>query len=71
MSYDRADWHYGGDFPSDLPDEAGSTHIGMFIAWAIMQDLAGPDLLDHSSDAMAQVRNRGNYSPPSPSAKAI
>lgn len=30
--YDRADWHSGGDFPKDLTDEAGGTHIGMFLA---------------------------------------
>jgi hypothetical protein len=33
MKYDDASWHYGGDFPADLPREAGSTHIAMFLAW--------------------------------------
>ena len=23
MKYDDASWHYGGDFPADLPQEAG------------------------------------------------
>ena len=41
MAYDRADWHYGGDFPADLPPEAGGTHIGMFLAWAIHRGLEG------------------------------
>ena len=27
--YDDASWHYGGDFPDDLPEENGATHIGM------------------------------------------
>jgi len=31
---DDASWHYGGDFPSDLPQKASATHIGMFFAWA-------------------------------------
>ena len=41
MKYDDASWHSGGDFPSDLPDEAGATHMGMFVAWALLSGLAG------------------------------
>lgn len=47
MKYDAAAWHYGGDFPADLPQEAGATHAGMFIAWALLSGLSG-DL--HTSD---------------------
>ncbi len=38
-SYDDASWHYGGDFPSSLPDRAGGTHIGMFAAWMWLNGL--------------------------------
>ena len=31
MKYDDASWHYGGDFPADLPQAAGATHIVMVI----------------------------------------
>jgi hypothetical protein len=41
MKYDDASWHYGGDFPTDLPQEAGATHIGMFVAWALLSGLGG------------------------------
>jgi hypothetical protein len=41
MKYDDASWHYGGKFPKDLPIEAGATHIGMFVAWALLSGLAG------------------------------
>ena len=37
-SIDRADWHYGGDYPKELPIENGGTHIGMFINWIIDND---------------------------------
>ena len=37
--YDDASWHYGGDFPAELPKENGGTHIGMFLAWCIHNDL--------------------------------
>jgi hypothetical protein len=39
--YDDATWHSGGEFPSDLPDEAGGTHIAMFVAWALLSELGG------------------------------
>ena len=33
---DRADWHSGADnFPDDVPEENGATHIGMYVRWAI------------------------------------
>ncbi len=41
VKYDDASWHYGGNFPKDLPDEAGATHTGMFVAWALLSGLAG------------------------------
>src|SRR5262245_54551214 len=58
MTYDRADWHYGGDFPSELPLEAGGTHIGMFLAWAIRKDLVGSLHLNHSAGSVQQVKDR-------------
>jgi len=41
MKYDDASWHYGVDFPKDLPIEAGATHTGMFVAWALLSGFAG------------------------------
>ncbi len=58
MIYDRADWHYGGNFPAGLPSENGGTHIGMFLAWAIMNGLEGDLLRVHSASALKAVRNR-------------
>jgi hypothetical protein len=37
--YDKAKWHYGGDFPEDLDDFQGYIHTGMFLGWLIDQDL--------------------------------
>jgi hypothetical protein len=58
MTYDRADWHYGGDFPADLPQENGATHIGMFLAWAVLNGLEGDLLREHCSGALDAVRQR-------------
>lgn len=53
MKYDDASWHYGGNFPADLPSSAGATHIAMFVTWAATAGLLGelhtedaPDLLE-------------------------
>ena len=54
MKYDDASWHYGGEFPKELPSEPGATHIGMFVAWCLLNGLGSdfhvkemPDLLAH------------------------
>jgi hypothetical protein len=41
--YDDAGWHSGGDFPRDLPPEAGATHIAMFFAWALLNALGSEE----------------------------
>lgn len=58
MKYDDARWHYGGDFPAELPPEAGSTHIGMFLAWAILNDRINPELADEAAEDVQAVRER-------------
>jgi len=47
--YDDASWHSGGVFPADLPETAGGTHIGMFVAWAVLAGLGSDDLYDEDS----------------------
>lgn len=54
MKYDDASWHYGGDFPSELPEEAGATHIGMFVVWAFLSGLAA-DMIELDCPEMLQT----------------
>jgi hypothetical protein len=57
--YDRADWHSGAkNYPVDLPREAAGTHIGMFLAWAILRDRIGALHREGSADALLAVRRR-------------
>lgn len=58
MTYDRADWHSGGQFPPDLPPECGGTHIGIFLAWAILNDLEGDLHREDSHEELRLVRER-------------
>lgn len=56
---DDASWHLDSeDFPDNAPEENAATHIGMFVAWTINNDLWGQfDDFDWSTPAQ-QVRNR-------------
>src|SRR5262245_59314316 len=58
MKYDDASWHYGGTFPSDLPDEAGATHTGMFVAWAMLSGLAGDIHVTDFPQELERLRSR-------------
>lgn len=58
MKYDDASWHYGGDFPEDLPEEAGATHTGMFLAWAVLSGLSGRIDGEDSSEDITKLRER-------------
>lgn len=59
MAHDRIDWHSGADnFPPDLPAEAGATHIGMYLAWAITRGLEGALHRGESQTALDAVRER-------------
>jgi hypothetical protein len=49
MTLDKIDWHSGGDFPEELEEERGGTHIGMYLAWIILNDLHSADLRDEDS----------------------
>jgi len=41
MKYDDASWHFGAENFGNLPEINGYTHIGTFLAWAIINGLAG------------------------------
>jgi hypothetical protein len=58
MKYDDASWHYGGDFPAGMPAEAGATHIGMFVAWCMLNGLAGQLHTDEFPDDLEALKSR-------------
>lgn len=58
MTYDRMDWHSENNFPENLPSENGGTHIGMFLAWIINNNLIGQLHLEHSIESIEEVKNR-------------
>jgi hypothetical protein len=58
VKYDDWSWHSGGDFPPDLPPEAGATHIAMFVAWALLHGLAGDIHVREFPEPVARLRDR-------------
>lgn len=59
MKYDDVSWHSGGkDFPKDLPQEAAATHIGMFVAWMVLNDLIGDEFQADWAEEIQMLKMR-------------
>ena len=59
MAIDRMDWHYGAEgFPQELDQRAGGTHIGIFLAWVIHNDLIGEFHMMRSVGSIEAVKAR-------------
>lgn len=43
--YDKAKWHFGGNFPEDLDIFQGYVHTGMFVGWLIDNDLMSEEYM--------------------------
>jgi hypothetical protein len=57
MSYDRANFDYSTE-TDPLPKGHAATHIGMFLAWAVLNGLESDFHRQHSAEALAQLRRR-------------
>lgn len=58
MKYDDASWHFGGDYPGDLPQKNAYTHIGVFLAWALINGLAGELHTEEWPEEIEAVKTR-------------
>ncbi|WP_346239302.1 hypothetical protein ABDK00_006280 [Niabella insulamsoli] len=56
--YDKAKYHYGGNFPEELEDFQGFVHTGMFVCWLIDNDLLDEDFFDDCIEDIKRVKNR-------------
>jgi hypothetical protein len=57
MPYDRADYDYSSE-KEPLPKGHAATHIGMFLAWAALQDLLNDFHQQRSGEWVAKLRAR-------------
>jgi hypothetical protein len=58
MKYDDASWHSDGDFPKDLPREAGAIHTGMYLSWALLNGLAGEIHLEEFPEGIEELKSQ-------------
>ena len=57
MSYDRADFDYSTE-ADPLPKGHAATHIGMFLAWAVLNNLESDLHRERSAELLARLRRR-------------
>ena len=57
MSYDRADFDYSTE-ADPLPKGHAATHIGMFLAWAVLNELHGDFHREHYEEYLEKLRRR-------------
>ena len=55
---DRMDYHYGGNFPKDLEYVCAGTHIGMYLAWIILNNLENPKLHEGAKNEIELLKKR-------------
>ncbi len=56
--YDKAKWHYYGEFPGDLPHEQAFIHIGLYLGWIIQQSLLSEEYEEELSEKILKFNKR-------------
>jgi hypothetical protein len=56
--YDKAEWHYGGDFPEELATFQGFIHTGMFLGWLIDNSLVSDDFKRNNEQEILQFKKQ-------------
>ncbi|WP_185205089.1 hypothetical protein [Chryseobacterium sp. C3] len=56
--YDDASWHYGSDFPEELPIKNGATHTGMFLNWCINSDFISEEFKEDHEEEIQSLKRR-------------
>jgi len=56
MAYDKAEWHYEGDFPDGLDEDQGFVHTGMYLGWIIDNNLYSKEFKEVSSSEITKFK---------------
>lgn len=56
--YDKAKYHYEGEYPQDLPDEQAFVHTGMYLGWVIDRNLYSEEFASECPDLIKQFKAR-------------
>ena len=57
MAFDKMDWH-AVTFPDSIPYENAGTHIGMYLAWLVNNEMIQKEWYDDFSDEFERLKNR-------------
>jgi len=56
--YDKAKYHYEGEFPDDLLDAQAFVHTGFFLGWLAENDLLAADIAQEFSSQIAAFKEK-------------
>ena len=56
--YDKAKWHYEGEFPAGLAESQAFVPTGMFLGWLVDRDLISEEFADDWGEEMARFKRR-------------
>jgi len=56
--FDKAKWHFDGDFPKELNIYQAYVHTGFFIGWLVIKDLISEEFKVESRDAIQRFLNK-------------
>ncbi|MER2995989.1 hypothetical protein [Pontibacter populi] len=56
--FDKAKWHFNGDFPTELNEYQAYVHTGFYLNWIIVNQLICEELGDEFSDEIEKVKRR-------------
>ncbi|MEA4854440.1 MAG: hypothetical protein VB082_09235 [Christensenella sp.] len=57
MAFDQMEWH-AETFPDSMDRDCAGTHIGMYLAWLIMNDMIAPELYREYEADFERVKRR-------------
>jgi hypothetical protein len=57
-TYDKAKWHFDGNFPADLEHSQAYVHTGLFLGWLIDHDMMSEEFLEDMTDEFEAFKNR-------------
>lgn len=55
--FDKAKWHYGGNFPAELDAYQGYIHTGFFLGWLINNNLISDWFIEEAGPRLEQFKS--------------
>ena len=56
--FDKAKWHFNGDFPVELNEYQAYVHTGLYLTWIIGNNLTSEQLREEFSEEIEKVKRR-------------